>query len=562
MATEIASVFAKIGADTSGLKQGLEDAGGKLDGFSKKLAGIATAIGAAFAVKKVIGWVSDAVEAANEDVSAMTRLGLAVENTGANFEEARGKIDSFIAAQMKSTTYSDGEQMAAIQSLTEMTGDYNQALDLTKTAMDLAAATGMDLASASKLVGRVSKGDTGLLKRYGIVIDDNASAMEALTALQTKYAGQAEAAGRSGAGAAKRLGNAWGEVKDTLVSNLAPAVTDIQNKLADFLFDNLPAIQQFADAVGGFIGPAFEKVAGFATSAFDVITKLLSGELNWSSLGIPQFVIDGFNNFKTILGDVKGIFGTVIKGLLEGDSLGEIWKGKDAFFDVDTGLWQEATPGLQAQFRKLGNDIVDWIADGLIGATKILDDMATRFSEWALGDGKLKAEQFGKDLAGFMVDSIKSLLGLDETAESVGGSTENMLVAAIGKINIGATTLFAAAVSGLITGTFESVFGESDFTKKMGEVLTNGLVTWIQNMNILTLAGKLIEQLKNAWSMGMSGLSGLGIGAGARGGSNGGTYKPHTPSLIPQSFMGGNNITIHTSDAHGVVLELKRLGAI
>jgi len=562
MATEVASVYAKIGADTSGLKKGLEDAGGSLAGFGKKLSGIAAAIGAAFAVKKVIGWVSDAVEAANEDVSAMTKLGLAVENTGASFEDAEGKINDFILAQMKSTTYSDGEQMAAIQTLTEITGDYNEALDLTALSADMAAATGMDLASAAKLVGRVSKGDTALLKRYGIVIAEGASATEALAEMQAKYAGQAEAAGRSGAGAAKRLSNAWSEVKDTLVSNLAPGITDIQNQLADFLFDNLPAIQGFADAVGNFIGPAFEKVAGFATTAFDVITKLLSGEMDWSKLGIPQFIVDGFERFKALLGSLGGIFGTALKGLLSGEGIMSVWYDEEPVVDGVTGMLKEGQKGLKSRLTQFGKDIVENISKGLEDIGKALDGMADKFLEWVDGSGKEKAaawgENLGSNLVLFLKDALNSLITGEVFTTGLGVSMENGFTSAAGKVRLGLGTLFAEALSGSITGALTEIFGDTELIGIITTAIKDMITKAVLAANPLSL---LIELFKSSIGGMKTGLGMIQQGFG--GGGGGGTYNPYAPSLTPQSYGGGgNNIVINTTNAHGVVLELKRLGAI
>lgn len=449
-----------------GTKTSGDNAHGSLVNIKDILLGIGAAIVSAKIVKGVVDFGKDIAAAAAEDEAAWAKMAQSVENTGASYDIAGEKISDYITEQMKTTSFGEDEQLEAIQKLTEMTGDYNDALDLMGLTQDMAAATGQDLASAATLVGRVAGGDTSLLKRYGITISEGATATEALAEMSGKYAGQAELMGQTALGSATRLTNSWGEVKDALGTALSPAIGGVQSQLATFLLDNIPAIENFASKISEFLTPAFSTLAQIAGGAMDVITRLLNGE-SWTS----------------------------------------IWEGTGPMLD-EMGNFVEGKTGLKETFAGLGQNIADFLIGGITGMVdKIpgaLDSLATKFAEWAEGDGKLQAEQVGKDIAGFVVGSIKSILGLETTSTGVGSSTENMLVAAVGKINTSGTGLLASAVSGIISGTFDSVFGDGAFSESMSTKLTDALTWWYQHMNIFTVAQEIIAKLKASWELGIT----------------------------------------------------------
>jgi hypothetical protein len=449
-----------------GTKTSSENAHTSLANFGKLILGIGTAIVGAKLVKGAVQFGKEIAQSAAEDEAAWAKMAQAVENTGASYDDAGEKISDYVNRQMLNTAFSEDQQLEAIQKLTEMTGDYGEALDLTSIAMDMSAATGQDLASAAQLVGRVAAGDTTLLKRYGIIVEEGATATEALATVSAKYAGQAQLMGDTALGSSAKLTNAWGEVKDALGTALSPAIGDIQTKLAEFLINNLPAIEAFATKIGEFLTPAFDTLSRIASGAMDVITRLMSGE-----------------------------------------SFSSIWEGTGPMLD-EMGNFVEGKTGLKETFAGIGQNIADFLISGITGIVdKIpgaLDNMATKFAEWAEGDGKLQAEQVGKDIAGFVVDSIKSLFSNDTTSTEVGSATEGMMVSAVSKINTSGTGLLASAVSGVISGTFDSVFGDGAFSESMSTKLTDALTWWYQHMNIFTVAQEIIAKLKASWELGIT----------------------------------------------------------
>jgi len=222
-------VFTLVGKITlDGIKTAEEELG-KLQGlFEKnaktiKAAGIAmTAAGAA-----ITGALALSLNAAAEEEKGIIKLSQALANVGVSYNEVKSTLESKIAATQASTAIADDQQRAALQRLVEITGDYNQSLDLMSIAADLSVAKNMDMGSAAELVGKVAAGNTGILLRYGIVLKSGATATEALGALQAKFAGQAEAYGSTMAGQLANIKNTIGDLMEAIGSNLLPIISDL-----------------------------------------------------------------------------------------------------------------------------------------------------------------------------------------------------------------------------------------------------------------------------------------------------------------------------------------------
>jgi len=144
--------------------------------------------------------------AAAEEEAIMSRLEQAVENTGASFDDYATKIERAIERGER-MAFSDDQVATALASLTTITGDAQVALDNIGLAMDVARARGIDLSTAATLVGKVHEGNLGILSRYGIQIDKNATATEALALLQQRTAGQAQAYSETQAASIDRATN-------------------------------------------------------------------------------------------------------------------------------------------------------------------------------------------------------------------------------------------------------------------------------------------------------------------------------------------------------------------
>jgi hypothetical protein len=170
----------------------------------------------------LVGGLSQAANAAAEDEANMAKLRQAIENTGIAYED----VNDAVQAQIKhgqELAFTDTQIRDSLTALTVTTGSVSEAMNLQSLALDIARTKGMDLTKASELVGRVHEGNTGILKRYGIVLGEGATATQALAALQQKFGGQAEVYGNSTSGAIFKVKDAIAEWAEGIGHAMGPA---------------------------------------------------------------------------------------------------------------------------------------------------------------------------------------------------------------------------------------------------------------------------------------------------------------------------------------------------
>jgi uncharacterized protein YigA (DUF484 family) len=144
------------------------------------------------AIQQVTSYLGDSVRAYREDEASQAKLRTSLQ---ANVPAWNGNADAIerVLADRIKLGFSDDEQRDSLARLVAITHDVTKALDIQRTAMDLARLKNVSLADATELLGKVAGGNVGILKRYGISIGKNVSATEALAAVQKLTAGQAEA---------------------------------------------------------------------------------------------------------------------------------------------------------------------------------------------------------------------------------------------------------------------------------------------------------------------------------------------------------------------------------
>ena len=229
---------------------------GRTVGAYNALAGAAKGVlGSAIA-----GFLSESARAAADAEASQARLQQAVENTGASYDAYADQLDAAGKAAIQ-LGYDDEDAGDAIANLAAITGDTSKAINLLGLTMDVARGKGMDLKSASDLIGKVAAGNTAVLARYGVVLKDGATSQEALAALQQKYAGQAEAYGNTTAGAIDKARVSFGNFQETLGGAAGPLQSVI---------GLLPGLTSGAKLAGGAIG-ALTAGGGIATATEAVV---------------------------------------------------------------------------------------------------------------------------------------------------------------------------------------------------------------------------------------------------------------------------------------------------
>jgi len=231
MSEVLTELVAKITTDASGLSKGLADAEGKTEQSSKRMADSLKKVGMAMAasgaaITAALGFMGKA--AIDEEIN-IKRLAISLQNVGVNYDDVKDSLEGVISATQRKTGIADNEQRDALNELITVTGSYDTALTWLQASLDMAAAKQMDTTSAARLLGRAAIGSTEMLTRYGIIIDEDATAAEILTEVQNKFGGAAEAT----ANPLKVLSATMGDVAETIGANLIPLIKNVIGKIVD-----------------------------------------------------------------------------------------------------------------------------------------------------------------------------------------------------------------------------------------------------------------------------------------------------------------------------------------
>jgi len=198
--------FAKAGAAGRTFERDLSKASrGALAGsgvFKTMGRSIAFASGGFLAFASAGEFIRKSVDAAVEAQQTQRQLAAQFKASGVSLAQYQGQIDrtNLKLSALSGFTKDDLDQ--SFITLFRNTGNVAKSFQLNALAADLARGRHMDLSKAAILVGKVAGGNVSILRRYGLEINKNATASQALAFLQQKYAGQA----RAGATVQQRFG--------------------------------------------------------------------------------------------------------------------------------------------------------------------------------------------------------------------------------------------------------------------------------------------------------------------------------------------------------------------
>ena len=210
----------QIDGDSSGATNAVDGVSAKTIAMGNILADVAKA-GVEMLVSGIMRLgdeLKKSVGAAAEAQRNAIMLGGAMAQAGTYSRDAFKATMDYASALQKSTVYGD-DQINVVQKLLTNFGLEGDALNkATKATLDLAAAKGMDLASAGDLVAKSIGTETNALKRYGIDIADTtdkteraAAVVEGITKL---FGGSAQAQANTFSGRIAQLGNAFNDLQE------------------------------------------------------------------------------------------------------------------------------------------------------------------------------------------------------------------------------------------------------------------------------------------------------------------------------------------------------------
>lgn len=348
----------------------IQQASGKLGGLEKATGLTKAAFGAlsGAAAAGLVGALSDVANAAAEDDASQARLMAAVQATGSAFADDLGPALEASIKHAQDMAFTDDQARDALTRMTTATGSAGEAMNLLPLAMDLARAKGIDLATASEIVGKVHEGNTSILKRYGITLAEGTSATDALGALQQKVAGQAETFGNSTAGSIFKVKDSFDEWRESIGHALGPA----QGIIA-----LLPGLSTGFTLAGGAVAHVIPALFSFAGTLFtSVIPAAGATVVALAPILIPIALIGGAiallafawaNNFMDIQGKAEAVIG-FLTGLF------------DTFRGFFIDVWNALPNPVQSAIELITAPI-----RGLIGTIQGALDMLGRLASFAGG---------------------------------------------------------------------------------------------------------------------------------------------------------------------------------
>lgn len=290
--------FAKKLQGNAAFKGGL--GGGLIGGVGKAGiigAGVAAGSAVAFtALKKV-------TDAAKEAQVAQAGLNQAFASAGVSQKAFGKQVDQTIQSVSKLAGIDDEEVSRNFANLLRTTGSIAKARKDVALAANIARARNISLAAASKVVEKAENGQLRGLKALGVQIDKTTTSSEAIDRAQRKFAGSAEAYGRTAQGAQDKLAVSFENLQEQLGVKLLPLITRLSLRLIEFIDWSEKNWPKFAKAVGDaynaakpFIDQTIGLIKGVANEIIGVVRivhGIFTGDWAEAWKGFKQVAIDG-----------------------------------------------------------------------------------------------------------------------------------------------------------------------------------------------------------------------------------------------------------------------------
>ncbi len=262
MAETLVELVARIKADSTELEKGLTDAERKTEVSSKNMSDSLKKVGMAMAasgaaITATLGLMGKA--AIDEEIN-IKRLATTINNSGTAYDSVKDSLEAVISATQRKTGIADDEQRDILNRLILVTNDYNKALELMPTVLDLAAAGEMDATTAATYLGKayleLEEGAEEVSVRFG----QASLQFKSMEDIQNRVAGSAV----NLANPLSVLSTSISDVAEVIGISLIPiikssvdSIVDIAIKVQDWIKENPELAKQItliAGALGIFLG--------------------------------------------------------------------------------------------------------------------------------------------------------------------------------------------------------------------------------------------------------------------------------------------------------------------
>jgi hypothetical protein len=351
-----------------------QKAEGGLSGFASKAKSMVAGFAALGVGAALGGFFKKAITESLGAQEEMTRLGAAVEGTGASFESMKPRILETITNLNRMSTFSQSDLRNALSNMTVMTGDAEGSMKNLALAADLAAAKNIPLEQAAEAVAKAMAGNETALKK---LVPELKNSSDLFGDLQAKVGGTAEKMGNTLSGQITRAKDQFGEFANAVgdailgtdgLSDGGGILITMMVSLQEWVAENTDTIQlataalvNMARNIGAILMPAFKLFGAVATPALALVTGVVL-EVSFAIRAFAVFVQDAFGKaIQTIAGFAKGVAGLLKKvGIdLNTEGLESMERFGKKMDDEASTRWTKLTDDHKQFWGKLGRQTKD-----------------------------------------------------------------------------------------------------------------------------------------------------------------------------------------------------------
>jgi hypothetical protein len=298
----MAELRASIIGEFKGQKA-FKDAGKATNSLDKSVKQLGKTLAGVFGAQQLLKFAKNAASAFIEDQREATRLAIAVKNLGLAFEAPA--IEDYIQKLSRLSGVTDSQLRPSMQALLQITGSVTESQKILNQALDVAAATGIDVATVAQDIGRAYTGNTRGLRKYNLGLTQaeltTSSYVDVQARLNTLFSGANSAQLETYAGQMSLLTVAAGEASETIGKGLIDAmitlteskdVTDFVNKIdsvAKSISNVIGSVGRFSTVIKGlFTGATPEEIKAIFDPARNAAPLTSSNVLSIGTLQKQQ----------------------------------------------------------------------------------------------------------------------------------------------------------------------------------------------------------------------------------------------------------------------------------
>jgi hypothetical protein len=298
----MAELRASIIGEFKGQKA-FKDAGKATTSLDKSVKQLGKTLAGVFGAQQLLKFAKNAASAFIEDQREATRLAIAVKNLGLAFEAPA--IEDYIQKLSRLSGVTDSQLRPSMQALLQITGSVTESQKILNQALDVAAATGIDVATVAQDIGRAYTGNTRGLRKYNLGLTQaeltTSSYVDVQARLNTLFSGANSAQLETYAGQMSLLTVAAGEASETIGKGLIDAmitlteskdVTDFVNKIdsvAKSISNVIGSVGRFSTVIKGlFTGATPEEIKAIFDPARNAAPLTSSNVLSIGTLQKQQ----------------------------------------------------------------------------------------------------------------------------------------------------------------------------------------------------------------------------------------------------------------------------------